>query len=199
MIDSISENLEPELPLQSGDGGLAEVPDPEAYSQKQIEDGLRAICTSWLSKIKQSKRHKKPFDDDAREAMNFFDGSNNWFWRDQGVDYSRMGPPSFRMQINKVFEAVKLFGSVIYHRNPVRTVTAKKFPIVSPESLNINPEPPPPDPAGMQAPPDPRLEQYMQISAQVSKAETTRKTVSEVIASYLNYTPNELDLKENAR
>ena len=121
----MDETLQPELPTEGGDP-LADVPfEDAAITKKKMEDGLRAISTSWLSKLKQAQKHKRPFTDDAIEAMNFFDGHSNWFWKD-GVDYSRMAPPSFRMQVNRVFEAVKLFGSVIYHRNPVRNVTCKK-------------------------------------------------------------------------
>ena len=98
----IDENLQPELPAEGGDP-LADVPfEDAAITQKKMEDGLRAISTSWLSKLKQAQKHKRPFTDDAIEAMNFFDGTNNWFWKD-GVDYSRMAPPSFRMQVNRVF------------------------------------------------------------------------------------------------
>ena len=47
--------------------------------------------------------------------------------------------------------------------------------------------------------PDPAMEQFMQISTQVGNAEQARRTIAESIQSYLNYTPNELNLKENSR
>lgn len=192
------ERLEPELPSVAGSEGLPGLPQEDvSITQKKMEDGLRAVCSSWLAKLKQAAKHKQPFTDDATEAMNFYDGSNNWFWR-EGVDYSRMAPPSFRMQMNKVFEAVKLFGSVIYHRNPVRTVTQKKFPLVSPEALGINPAPQI-DPMTGQQVPQPEMEQFIQMSSQIGMAETVKKTVSEVVSTYLNYTPNELNLKEHSR
>lgn len=193
----IDENLQPELPMDGADP-LAAVPTEDvSITKKKMEDGLRAISTSWLAKLKQAQKHKRPFTDDAIEAMNFFDGQSNWFWKD-GVDYSRMAPPSFRMQVNRVFEAVKLFGSVIYHRNPVRNVTAKKFPIVDPQTLGISPQGPP-DPMTGIPQTDPAMEQFMQISTQVGNAEQARRTIAESIQSYLNYTPNELNLKENSR
>jgi hypothetical protein len=111
-----------------------------------MEDALRAISTSWLSKLKQAQKHKKPFSDDAKECMNFFDGHGDWFWKTDGKSdksYSKLAPPSFRMCLNKAFEAVKLFGSVIYHRNPVRTVTPRTFPAVPPQALGIDPSQPP--------------------------------------------------------
>ena len=184
-------------PLGGGGDSLPEVPG--APSEKDMEDGLRAIAHSWISKLKSAQKHKKPFSDDAKEAMNFFDGANNWFW-DENVSYSRMAPPSFRMIINKAFEAVKLFGSVIYHRNPVRTVTPRKFPVVTPESLGIFPDQQNQmTPDGQMAPPDPRLQQFIEASRAVGYMEQDRRTVADLVESYLNYTPNELNLKENAR
>ena len=105
----MDENLQPELPTEGGDP-LADVPfEDAALTQKKMEDGLRAISTSWLAKLKQAQKHKRPFNDDAIEAMNFFDGTNNWFWKD-GVDYSRMAPPSFRMQVNRVLKLLSCLG-----------------------------------------------------------------------------------------
>ena len=192
-----SGSLDPDVPVP-GDEGPLENP-VMAPSEKELEDGLRAIAKSWLSKIAAAQKHKKPFSSDAKEAMNFFDGANDWFWS-ENVPYSRMAPPSFRMVINKAFEAVKLFGSVIYHRNPVRTVTPKKFPLVPPVSLGIYPEQQQPDPmTGETPPPDPRLQQFIQTSTAISNMEQDRKTIADLIESYLNYTPNELNLKEHAR
>lgn len=199
MDDAVQENLSPALPVEGGgEGGLP--PVPEAPSEKEMEDGLRAIAHSWISKLKAAQKHKKPFSDDAAEAMNFFDGVGNWFW-DENAAYSRMCPPSFRMMVNKAFEAVKLFGSVIYHRNPVRTVTPRKFPVVPPESLGIFPDMQQQQvlPDGTLPPQDPRLQQFIETSRAVGFMEQDKKTVAGLIESYLNYTPNELNLKEHAR
>ena len=43
------------------------------------EDVLRGISSSWLKKIELALKHKRPFTEDAREAMDFFDGPHNWF------------------------------------------------------------------------------------------------------------------------
>ena len=198
----VDENLQPELPMQSSDLGsqLPPVPD-EAIREKDIEEALRSVAKSWLTKLTQARKHKRPFSIDAKECMMFFDGANDWFWKEDGDlgKYSKVAPPSFRMTINKVFEAVKLFGSVIYHRNPTRTVTAKKFPVVTPESLGIDPQPQIDPATGMPGPPDPRMEQFIQTSMMVGVAEQNRATLSKIMESYLNYTPNELDLKNHCR
>jgi hypothetical protein len=156
------------------------------------EDVLKSISGSWLRKIELGLKHKRPFTDDAREAMDFFDGPHNWFWKD---DYSRneygynrsISPPGFRMQINRVFEAVKLFASVIYHRNPVREVTPKKFPSIPPEALGVDVN-------------DPMMaQQYDQIMMEAGLRDSIRGVVSKLMSAYLNYTPNELNLKVHSR
>lgn len=195
------ESLSPELSMDAAAGPLPEVPD-DAISQKKMEDALRAISQSWLSKLKQAEKHKRPFSEDAKEAMNFFDGGDNWFWKNRGTEnqVSRIAPPSFRMCINKAFEAVKLFGSVIYHRNPVRTVTPRQFPVITPAALGIDPNAPPQvDPMTGQEMPDPRIQYFIEASQQVGLGEEQRKTISSMIESYLNYTPVEVNLKENSR
>jgi hypothetical protein len=197
------DELAPELPAEGAEGGLPPLPD-ESISQKKMEDALRSIATSWLAKIKQAEKHARPFREDAKECMNFFDGHGDWFWkRGAGSDntaYSKIGPPSFRMTINKAFEAVKLFGSVIYSRNPVRTVTPRKFPVITPVAMGIDPSQPPQiDPMTGQPMPDPQLQQFIQLSQQVGHIEEMRASVSQLMEAYLNYTPVELNLKEHSR
>lgn len=196
------ENLQPELPLSAGDPNVLGDLPVESISQQDMEDALRSIAKGWLSKLEQARKHKRPFSMDAKECMHFFDGSGDWFWKEGSQSkYSKCGPPSFRMVINRVFESVKLFGAVIYHRNPNRTVTPRRFPTVTPQSLGIDPAASQqPDPmTGMMPPPDPMLQQFIQMSEQTGMQEERRKTVSEVVESYLNYTPTALNLKEHCR
>ncbi len=168
-------------------------------SKKEIPKGaetpdevLKYLATNWMDKIQKAYKHKKSFNDDAWEARNFFDGEQNWFWKDQFArgenGYNRtMNAPGFRMQINKVFEAVKLFGAVIYHRNPVRQVTPQPLPIVPPEAIGINMA-------------DPNMAmQYEQMVNVVSMQAGIREVVADLMGRVLNYTPRELDLKTHAR
>ncbi len=154
------------------------------------EDALRAIAQGWIKKIELSLKHKRPFTQDAQEAMSFFDGPHNWFWKDtyakHEYGYNRtIAPPAFRMQCNRVFEAVKLFGSVIYHRNPVRNVTPARYPFVTPEVVGVM------DDASMMA--------YQQAAQQTMQLSEVRKVAALLMERYLNYTPNELDLKTHSR
>lgn len=156
------------------------------------EDVLRTIARGWLGKLKHAKAAKRPFAADAKEAMDFFDGPQNWFWRDQysrsEYGYNRsITPPGFRMQVNRVFEAVKLFASVIYHRNPTRTVTPKSFPFVPPDLIGM----PQQDPDAMS--------QYQAAVQQTQLADGARKLVAELLSRFLNYTPEVLRLKTHSR
>jgi hypothetical protein len=114
------------------------------------------------------------------------------------------------MQVNRVWEAVRLFTAVIHHRNPNRAVTPKEYPIIGPELLGIVPQPSVPamgpdgqpiiGPDGQPVMmPDPGIQMYQQGIQQQQQMLEKRKLVSRLLEDYLNYTPNELDLKGHSR
>lgn len=159
---------------------------------------LRQIVSTWAKKLKAAQDYKKAFADDAKEASQFFDGEHNWMWKDSYARGERgynssIAPPSFRMQLNKVFELVEIFASVIYHRNPVRTVSVMEYPAVPLEDLGLS------GPAGPDGMPSPEQEQLLQVvRAEVDSAKQ-RAMSARLLESYLNWTPVELDLKRQAR
>ena len=175
------------------------------------ENPLRPICTTWLSKIRQAEKHKKPFADDAKEAMGFYASDPEAMW---GPENSRsynkgIDAPAMRICVNRVWEAVRLFSSVIHHRNPTRAVNAKQYPVVPPHLLGIFPQPPVPQ-MGPDGPvmgpdgqpvmmPDPGMQQYQQGMQQQMFAQERRGIIAKLLEDYLNYTPNELDLKKHSR
>lgn len=179
------------------------------------DNPLRPIVAAWLEKIKLAERHKKPFQEDADEAMQFFAGDPTFMWDNKYARGERgynkgIDPPAFRMQVNRVWEAVRLFTAVIHHRNPARTVTAKEYPVVQPQMLGIFPQPPTPQmgpdgqpvigPDGQPVMlPDPGMMQYEQGIQSLQMMQERRKVISQLLESYLNYTPNELDLKGHSR
>ena len=179
------------------------------------DNPLRPIVTGWLEKIKLAERHKKPFSDDAEEAMQFFAGDPTFMWDNKYARGERgynkgIDPPAFRMQVNRVWEAVRLFTAVIHHRNPNRTVSAKEYPVVQPSMLGIFPQPPTPQMGADGQPvmgpdgqpvmmPDPGMQQYQQGMQSLQMMQERRKTVAQLLEAYLNYTPNELDLKGHSR
>jgi len=179
------------------------------------QNPLRPIVKSWLSKLEQALKHKRPFQEDAEEAMQFYDGENAWMWRNEYMRGEKgfvkgISAPAFRMTINRVWEAVRLFGAVIHHRNPVRNVTPRQYPIISPQMLGIFPQPPIPQmgpdgqpvigPDGQPVMmPDPGQQFYMQLMQQTQMASEKRGLISRLLEDYLNYTPNELNLKDQSR
>jgi hypothetical protein len=159
---------------------------------------LRQVVTTWVKKLKAAAEYKKPFTDDAKEASQFFDGDHNWMWKDS---YSRgergynssIAPPSFRMQINKVFELVEIFASVIYHRNPVRTVTVMQPPKLPPDAFGIDMQ------AMEQGQATPEQQQIMLIAQEEQVRQMERDVAAKLMEGYLNWVPQELDLKRHAR
>ena len=156
---------------------------------------LRQLVRTWTKKFEAAIKYKKPFADDAKEAAMFYDGDHNWRWKDsyargeKGYN-SSVAPPAFRMQVNKVFELIEIFGAVIYHRNPVRTVTLYKQPDLPPDAYGL--------PADM-AMLTPEQTQLMGVAQADAQARTSRDVARQLLESYLNYTPNELDLKRQAK
>lgn len=179
------------------------------------ESPLRPLVASWLKKIELATKHKRPFSSDAQEAMDFYSGDPDFMWKDAYArgerGYNRgLSPPEFRMQVNRVWEAVRIFTAVIHHRNPSRTVTAREFPFISPQVLGIEELPPIPQmgpdgqpimgpdgqPVMMQ---DPAMQLYQEAAQQTTKMLARRKISAKLMEDYLNYTPGELDLKRHSR
>jgi hypothetical protein len=179
------------------------------------ENPLRPIVTRWLECIKQAEKHKRPFQLDADEAMGFYASDPDVMWKEVLARGERgynkgMDPPAFRMSVNRVWEAVRLFTAVIHHRNPTRTVHPKEYPIVGPALLGIQPQPPVPQmgpdgqpvvgPDGQPVMmPDPGMMMYQQGLQQQQMMWERRKVIAQLLESYLNYTPNELNLKQHSR
>jgi hypothetical protein len=156
---------------------------------------LRQLVRTWTKKFEAAIKYKKPFADDAKEAALFYDGDHNWMWKDayargeRGYN-SSIAPPAFRMQVNKVFELIEIFGAVIYHRNPVRTVTVLQQPDLPPEAYGL--------PADMSML-SPEQTQLMAVAQADAESRMSRDIAKQLLEAYLNYTPNELDLKRQAK
>jgi len=179
--------------------------DPTPKQSRLPPDSpLRPIAAMWLKKIASAKRAKSAFDADAREGMYFFDGGARWFFENSNKGQSllsRPAPaPAFRIVVNRVFEAVKLLGAVLYNRNPVRTCTPRKFPVIAPQMLGIMPDAPQQiDPMTGQPLPNPAVEMFIQTSQAVEIAEQKKQMQGQLLEAYLNWTPVENNLKNHAR
>ena len=161
-------------------------------------DALRMLAQTWVKKLNAAVQYKKPFAEDAKEASNFFDADHNWMWKDS---YSRgekgynssIAAPNFRVQVNKVFELVDIYGAVMYHRNPVRTVTVSQRPDVPPEAVGIDTATIDPT---MLSPEQAQILQLAQAEAQQAKLQ---ETTAMLLEKYLNWVPVELDLKKQGQ
>lgn len=163
-------------------------------------DVLRTLTRVWVKKLNAAVQYKKTFTDDAKEASNFFDAEHNWMWKDS---YSRgekgftnsIAPPNFRMQVNKVFELVDIFGAVMYHRNPVRTVTVMEHPDLPPAAFGIDLEALAMNPAALA----PEQMQILQMAVEEKKRAEMRRSAAMLLEKYLSWTPVELDLKRQGQ
>lgn len=159
---------------------------------------LKQCVTTWIKKLKSAQKYKKSFDDVAKEASQFFDGDHNWMWKDayargeRGYN-SNIAPPSFRMQLNKVFELVEIFASVIYHRNPVRTVSVQQPPDTPLDQMGLD------QPLGPMGQPSPEQQAILESVRNEEDQRNQRKTAAKLLEGYLNWSPVELDLKRQAR
>jgi len=157
---------------------------------------LAPLCQQWLAKIKDAKKIKwERFGQYAVEGMKFYDAAHDWMWKDE---YARgsggflekdsgAALPTFRMQVNRVFEAVALFGPALYHRNPDIAVTPVRRPEVSPELLGLD----------MQQPQAQQLMQYVMQQEQME--EGARFTKASLMQHYVNWLQVESDKKTHAR
>lgn len=152
----------------------------------------------WLEKVEEAKKLKHDrFQQYADEAMRFYDGAHNFMWEesyasgDSGFlakdSFGSGGVPHFKMTVNRVFEAVALFGPTLFARYPQVMVSPVNPPLVSPEAMGLNPQDPQ---QGMM---------YQQLMMQSQYEKSVRKSCSEVKAHYLNWLQVETDKKTQGR
>lgn len=178
------------------------------------EHPLRPLCAAWCSLVRIAREHKKKkFQDSADECMSFFNGPHTFMWKSENMTgargYVRVSDedeenirPTFLFTMNKIAEGVQLFGPALYSRNPNRLVTPRKSPQLPPEVLV-----PPPEPAQMMGLPPEMVQQaaadwQMQVQAmlqETAKHDGENQARAELMQGWLNYTPNELDLKWHSR
>ena len=117
---------------------------------------LGPIVDRWKRAFNSARKDRKnKFDQYADEAMNFYDGPVNYMWnsirgkrgssRSESIGHdgflaADVQMPQFEMSVNRLFEAVAMFGPVLYHQNPVVAVTPRELPDISIETFyRMNP------------------------------------------------------------
>lgn len=160
-----------------------------------IEHPLKFACTAWGNKLALARKHKRDeFDYFADEGMAFYVGADkaNTVWKKHmrgsgdegsGADGEDL---EFQFVLAKVAELVQIYGPNLYHRNPVRNVTARMLPQI-PIDVIGNPQ-------------DPNVQQiHAQMNQQQAQVGAMAKARAQLMETYLNFTPNELDLKSHSR
>lgn len=127
---------------------MADIQMTIADSMRTSPYPLASLVDRWVSVIRESEKVREDeFMQWANEAMQFFDGPLNWMWeqaRQTSKSSSGSGflsddgeghRPTFLMSVNRLFEAVAMFGPVLYHQNPTVAATPRRYPAISMESL----------------------------------------------------------------
>jgi hypothetical protein len=152
------------------------------------DDPFKWLANLWLEKVEIARKYKQSvFGEDADEITRLYSGSHDFIYDERYIKTSpgmRVTPgsddetglrPTFGMTVNKAAELVQIYGPVLYHRNPVRTVTPRQVPSDAIDSL---------------ASLDPALAQFVMQGA--SRTMGVRKIRAALMQAVLNYTPNEL-------
>lgn len=112
------------------------------------EHPMMGLCQQWLHAIKLAGDVKfDKFGKYALEARKFFDGNHNFMWEPEyasgegGFLNKEVGniEPNFKMTVNRIFEAVALYGPALYHQNPTVLATARQHRTLPLEALGLNP------------------------------------------------------------
>ena len=134
--------------VDSQPGGTSSRPGQGRYR-------LAPLVKRWEQVLSTAKQvRKKEFDTWADEAMQFFDGPATWMWDDVqksirenkggaghgGFLASGAAMPEFKMSVNRLFEAVAMFGPALYHQNPTIAVNSRMRPEISIDSYYANNE-----------------------------------------------------------
>lgn len=163
-----------------------------------LDNPLKPTVDLWLEKIEVAKRYKEErFGRDARECHRFYNFSHNWMWmenmsaQDGGFisdsSFGVGGKPTFLVQINKVFEAVALYGPALFHQYPEVTVNATRRPMIPPHMMGIDVR----SPYGAQIAEQLAFEHQLDFS--------TRDTHAKLKQHYLNWLQVETNKKEHSR
>jgi hypothetical protein len=156
------------------------------YSEDEIDPVFRAVVSHWMTKINLAKNHKrKVFGTAAEECMSFFNGPKGWddiMGRGAGMERDEETvDPTFKVNVNKTFEFVTIFGPALYYENPVRTIKPRMPVVIPPQFFGPN----------------------IQLYASMMQQENNRVMVdglrSVLLEAYLNWSPNEFGLAEEAR
>ena len=158
---------------------------------------LAGLCDQWRELIQKAARQGwEQFHQYAHECYQFFDGPPNFMWNDeyaynQVTGYlNREGGirlPTFKVSINKISDAVDLYGPSLMHRYPQVMVSPLYPTEVSPESLGLDLN----DPYGSM--------QFLQVSQERDRMIAVRDTTAKIAEDCLNWFQVAAHKKDHAR
>lgn len=182
-----------------------------------VIDALRSIKGGWQTVIQNGLRWKSEvFGRQAAEALTFYDGScktSDLY----SMNDSKLPKSAINLNFNKVAEVVQLFGPTLYPENPTRMVTAMSQPEIAVQDMvqaaMISPQVKQAQQMMLQQGMDAAMAQQQSMAMaqqmamqqaqqyQVEAMGTTSRNqiTASLISKYLNYTPGELDLRDNMR
>lgn len=158
---------------------------------------LAGLCDQWRELIqKAAKQGWEQFHQYAHECYQFFDGPPNFMWNDEYAFnqvngyLNREGGirlPTFKVSINKISDAVDLYGPSLMHRYPQVMVSPLYPTEVSPESMGLDLN----DPyASMQ---------FLQVSQERDRTIAVRDTTAKIAEDCLNWFQVAAHKKDHAR
>ena len=158
---------------------------------------LGGLCQQWRELIQKAKdqRHEE-FGKYAEETGKFFDSAHNWMWKEE---YARSDEgylrkdgnsrlPSFMVTVNKISDAVDLYGPSLMQRYPQVMVSPNYPPEINPESLDLDIE------MDQQS-----AMMWQQIQDSRDDVRATRDTNATISQAYLNWLQVEGKKKTHAR
>jgi hypothetical protein len=149
---------------------------------------LSAVVPAWVAAVRDGLTAKSQrFGPDAAEGMRFYSSNaGDYYGEVQQERYFRVRGSRSRtvVQVNKAAELVQLFGPVLYHKNPVRTVIPRKAMMPPPE---------------LYGPPVPQVQQaYMADLEAVKQAYTLDSFKGDLFSAVLNWNTVGGNLKAHA-
>jgi hypothetical protein len=170
----------------------------------QLEDGdalhaLRPLTQGWISKITLANKARKEWLEVSEECTKFYSARTGFMW-DSAYKHkfwegkAQSLRPTFQMTLAKAFEAVALFGPMMYNRNPIRTVNPRTMLKLPPE-LFMPQFPNPPMNMQEQFMQQQQMQQaqmqFQMMEQQQMMRDSQDKIRASMMEGWLNYTPNE--------
>lgn len=157
----------------------------DRYNEDEIDPVFRTVVNTWMLKIVNARDHKKRvFQAAADECLAFYSGPKSWddaMGGVAGLEKDDVVESTFKVHVNKTFEFVTIFGPAMYFENPVRTVKPRMPVIIPPQFFG------------------PNQMLYQSMIQEENLRVMTDGLRSVLLEAYLNWTPLEFGLSEEAR